>query len=46
MHLSLLQQAAALVANVRVRVRNVGTLGGNLCFGDPHSDSYTRPAGL
>jgi len=36
MHLSLLQQAAALVANVRVR--NVGTLGGNLCFGDPHSD--------
>jgi carbon-monoxide dehydrogenase medium subunit len=35
-HLPLLQQAAALVANVRVR--NVGTLGGNLCFGDPHSD--------
>jgi carbon-monoxide dehydrogenase medium subunit len=35
-HLPLLHQAAALVANVRVR--NVGTLGGNLCFGDPHSD--------
>ena len=35
-HLPLLQQAEAYVANVRVR--NVGTLGGNLCFGDPHSD--------
>jgi aerobic carbon-monoxide dehydrogenase medium subunit len=35
-HVPLLHQAAALVANVRVR--NVGTLGGNLCFGDPHSD--------
>ena len=35
-HLPLLQQATELVANVRVR--NVGTLGGNLCFGDPHSD--------
>ena len=35
-HLPLLHQATALVANVRVR--NVGTLGGNLCFGDPHSD--------
>jgi carbon-monoxide dehydrogenase medium subunit len=35
-HLPLLQRATALVANVRVR--NVGTLGGNLCFGDPHSD--------
>jgi carbon-monoxide dehydrogenase medium subunit len=35
-HLPLLHRAAALVANVRVR--NVGTLGGNLCFGDPHSD--------
>src|SRR4029450_2282544 len=35
-HLRVLQQAVALVANVRVR--NVGTLGGNLCFGDPHSD--------
>ena len=27
---------AAAVANVRVR--NVGTLGGNLCFAEPHSD--------
>lgn len=35
-HLPLLQQATELVANVRVR--NVGTLGGSLCFGDPHSD--------
>lgn len=35
-HLPLLQRATELVANVRVR--NVGTLGGNLCFGDSHSD--------
>ena len=35
-HLPLLQRATELVANVRVR--NVGTIGGNLCFGDPHSD--------
>lgn len=28
-----------VVANVRVR--NVGTLGGNLCFADPHSDPAT-----
>jgi carbon-monoxide dehydrogenase medium subunit len=34
--LPLLQQATELVANVRVR--NVGTLGGSLCFGDSHSD--------
>src|SRR5436309_476856 len=27
------------VANLRVR--NVGTLGGNLCFSDPHSDPAT-----
>jgi carbon-monoxide dehydrogenase medium subunit len=27
------------VANIRVR--NVGTLGGNLCFSDPHSDAAT-----
>ena len=27
------------VANIRVR--NVGTLGGNLCFSDPHSDPAT-----
>src|SRR5204863_4938783 len=24
-----------------IRVRNVGTLGGNLCFSDPHSDPAT-----
>jgi aerobic carbon-monoxide dehydrogenase medium subunit len=24
-----------------LRVRNVGTIGGNLCFGDPHSDPAT-----
>jgi aerobic carbon-monoxide dehydrogenase medium subunit len=27
------------VANIRIR--NAGTLGGNLCFGDPHSDPAT-----
>ena len=27
------------VANIRVRT--VGTLGGNLCFADPHSDPAT-----
>jgi carbon-monoxide dehydrogenase medium subunit len=31
-----LAQVAARVANLRVR--NVGTLGGNLCFAEPHSD--------
>src|SRR5207247_10552540 len=31
--------AEAQVANVRVR--NQGTLGGNLCFNDPHSDPAT-----
>ena len=35
-NLPLLRQATGLVANVRVR--NAGTVGGNLCFGDPHSD--------
>ncbi len=30
---------ARRVANIRVR--NVGTLGGNLCFSDPHSDPAT-----
>ena len=24
-----------------LRVRNVGTIGGNLCFADPHSDPAT-----
>ena len=32
-------ETESLVANVRVR--NVGTLGGNLCFSDPHSDPGT-----
>ena len=35
----LIAQAEAGVANVRVR--NVGTIGGNLCFGEPHSDPAT-----
>jgi carbon-monoxide dehydrogenase medium subunit len=34
-----LAQMERRVANVRVR--NVGTLGGNLCFSDPHSDPAT-----
>jgi aerobic carbon-monoxide dehydrogenase medium subunit len=34
-----LAEMARNVANVRVR--NVGTLGGNLCFSDPHSDPAT-----
>ena len=32
----LIAQTEGNVANVRVR--NVGTIGGNLCFGEPHSD--------
>jgi aerobic carbon-monoxide dehydrogenase medium subunit len=40
-----LERLPALAAMVRdvanVRVRNVGTLGGNLCFSDPHSDPAT-----
>ena len=35
----LLGEMEAQVANVRVR--NVGTLGGNLCFAEPHSDPAT-----
>ena len=35
----LLAAMEAQVANVRVR--NVGTLGGNLCFAEPHSDPAT-----
>jgi carbon-monoxide dehydrogenase medium subunit len=35
-HLPLLAYAESQVANIRVR--NQGTLGGNLCFNDPHSD--------
>jgi carbon-monoxide dehydrogenase medium subunit len=38
-HFPMLQDAEKLVANIRVR--NIGTLGGNLCFGDPHSDPAT-----
>jgi len=34
-----LAEMAASVGNVRVR--NVGTIGGNLCFGEPHSDPAT-----
>lgn len=33
---AMLREMEAQVANVRVR--NVGTLGGNLCFAEPHSD--------
>jgi carbon-monoxide dehydrogenase medium subunit len=40
-----LQHVPALAAMERrvanIRVRNVGTLGGNLCFSDPHSDPAT-----
>jgi aerobic carbon-monoxide dehydrogenase medium subunit len=38
-HLPDLAYVESQVANVRVR--NVGTLGGNLCFSDPHSDPGT-----
>lgn len=35
-------EVAAMEARVaNVRVRNVGTLGGNLCFAEPHSDPGT-----
>jgi carbon-monoxide dehydrogenase medium subunit len=37
--LPILSQMEHRVANVRVR--NTGTLGGNLCFGEPHSDPAT-----
>jgi carbon-monoxide dehydrogenase medium subunit len=37
--LPVLASLARRVANVRVR--NVGTLGGNLCFAEPHSDPVT-----
>lgn len=36
---TMLGEMEGQVANVRVR--NVGTLGGNLCFGEPHSDPAT-----
>ncbi|MBI4526510.1 MAG: xanthine dehydrogenase family protein subunit M [Deltaproteobacteria bacterium] len=35
-HLPMFVQAESQVANIRVR--NQGTIGGNLCFNDPHSD--------
>jgi carbon-monoxide dehydrogenase medium subunit len=38
-HLPALAEMERRVANIRVR--NVGTLGGNLCFSDPHSDPAT-----
>lgn len=38
-HAPLLAQLEALVANLRVR--STGTLGGNLCFAEPHSDPAT-----
>src|SRR5262245_55819972 len=38
-HLPLLADAESRIANIRVR--NQGTLGGNLCFNDPHSDPGT-----
>jgi len=38
---------ASLCANVaNVRVRSVGTIGGNLCFGEPHADPPTMLAAL
>lgn len=43
-HLSALAALEAKVANVRVRA--VGTLGGNLCFADPHSDPATLLSAL
>jgi aerobic carbon-monoxide dehydrogenase medium subunit len=38
-HVPLLAELAAKVANVRVRA--AGTIGGNLCFAEPHSDPAT-----
>lgn len=38
---------SAMLANVaNVRVRSVGTIGGNLCFADPHSDPATFLAAM
>lgn len=38
---------ASLCANVaNVRVRSVGTIGGNLCFGEPHADPPTMLGAL
>jgi carbon-monoxide dehydrogenase medium subunit len=38
-HIPALAEMEQSVANIRVRT--AGTLGGNLCFGDPHSDPAT-----
>jgi carbon-monoxide dehydrogenase medium subunit len=38
-HLPMFAYAESQIANIRVR--NQGTLGGNLCFSDPHSDPGT-----
>jgi aerobic carbon-monoxide dehydrogenase medium subunit len=38
-HFPLLTEVESTVANVRVK--NVGTLGGNLCFAEPHADPGT-----
>jgi carbon-monoxide dehydrogenase medium subunit len=38
-HFPLISEVENVVANVRVR--NVGTLGGNLCFAEPHADPGT-----
>lgn len=43
-HLPALAALEAKVANVRVRA--AGTLGGNLCFADPHSDPATLLSAL
>ncbi len=38
-HFPIIAEVEHLVANVRVR--NVGTIGGNLCFAEPHADPGT-----
>ncbi|NLS70672.1 carbon monoxide dehydrogenase [Bradyrhizobium brasilense] len=43
-HVPALASLCAEVANIRVR--NVGTIGGNLCFGEPHADPPTMLAAL
>jgi carbon-monoxide dehydrogenase medium subunit len=43
-HVPALSSLCANVANIRVR--NVGTIGGNLCFGEPHADPPTMLAAL
>lgn len=43
-HVPALSSLCADVANIRVR--SVGTIGGNLCFGEPHADPPTMLAAL